>query len=57
MTDDEADSFTLNAVENACIPVNTVLLNALRPLAAGLDSDELRVDAIAAVSLADATGG
>lgn len=54
MTDDEADSFIHKAVENACIPVNTVLLNALRPFAAGQDSDDLRVDAIAAVSLAEA---
>lgn len=53
MTDDETDSFIRNTVENACIPVNTALLNALRPFAEGLDSDELRVDAIAAVSLID----
>jgi hypothetical protein len=54
MTDDEADSFIHKAVESACIPTNTALLNALRPFAEGQDSDDLRVEAIAAVSLAEA---
>ena len=54
MTDDQADVFIRNTVESACLPVNIHLLNALRPFADGQDSAELRVAAIAAVSLADA---
>ena len=54
MTDDEADGFIRKSVEDACLPVNSALLNALRPFAEGQDSNELRVEAIAAVSLAEA---